>query len=82
MYNPEEEYLEVDSTLEFNNWLQEVDNIVINIAGVGVEDLADCDSFNMFADCMSPTEAATQILEENDFPHEALQEALENWGLI
>ena len=50
--------------MTFNDWMQQVDNEVEAEAGCSVHDLPDCAFYDMFADEITPQEAATEALRE------------------
>lgn len=52
----------------YDEWLKKVNRVVEGIAGVGIDDLADTNTRDMYEDGESVVNAANRILEENDFP--------------
>jgi len=54
--------------LTFDDWYHEVDRLVLNTAGVGVEDLADGPSWDRWNDETSPDEYADEVLDAAGFP--------------
>ena len=56
------------NNLTFEAWYKKVDIAVSNIAGIGVDDLADGPSWDRWNDETTPVEYAREVLEDNDFP--------------
>lgn len=59
-----------ENGLTFPQWYAQVDRIVISIAGLGIEDLADGPSWDSWNDGMSPQEYAEEQLVNESFPFE------------
>ena len=54
--------------LTYKQWYAKVDAIVMNIAGVGIDDLADGMSIDAWSDELTPREYAIDQLENEGFP--------------
>ena len=55
--------------LTFDQWQLRVDNMLLGMCGLTADDLADYPSYDLWADGVSPKEAAMICLEDwNDFP--------------
>jgi hypothetical protein len=54
----------------FRAWLKEADEVCVDIAGVGIHDIADQPFRDWFADGLSPEEAVQLALEDEGFPFE------------
>tara|TARA_R100000664_G_scaffold31691_1_gene45590 strand:+ start:736 stop:924 length:189 start_codon:yes stop_codon:yes gene_type:complete len=54
--------------LTYKQWYAKVDAIVMNIAGVGIDDLSDGMSVDAWSDELTPKEYATDQLENEGFP--------------
>lgn len=52
----------------FDRWLAEVNETMIEIAGVGVNDIADQPWYDLYTDEVYPEEAAEMALEAEGFP--------------
>ena len=52
----------------YAQWMSQVNEQVLRVAGLSVYDLGDFTSYDFWASDMSPVEAAQHVLEENDFP--------------
>lgn len=54
--------------LTYNQWYAKVNAIVMSVAGVGIDDLADGMSRDAWRDELTPREYATDQLENEGFP--------------
>lgn len=59
--------------MTFQEWLREVDRELLAICGLTHRDLADYLYRDAFDDECEPSEVAVSVLEDNDFPFEALR---------
>jgi hypothetical protein len=55
-------------TTPFETWYAKVDRHVSALAGVGIDDLADGNSYDAYEDGVSPKEYALDRLREEGFP--------------
>lgn len=63
--------------LTFDQWQLHVDNVLIGMCGLVAGDLADYPSYDLWADGVTPREAAMYCLEEyNDFPPDLFEQDL------
>jgi hypothetical protein len=61
---------EPQNPMTFEEWRKQVDREVLALAGVGLDDLPDKNTYDDWEDGLKPLEAAQQYLEEEDFPLE------------
>jgi len=54
--------------IRFNAWMQQVDDVLVAICGIGSMDLIDAPYAEMFEDGLSPLQAAQEALEANGYP--------------
>lgn len=59
---------EVREGRTFREWKEEVNRVVLKIASVGCDDLADKSYWDMWDSGENPTEAAMEVLEDEGFP--------------
>ncbi len=59
-----------ENGLTFDQWYAKVDYIVLDIAGVGIEDLADGNSYDAWSSGATSRDYAVMMLEEEGFPFE------------
>lgn len=63
--------------LTFSRWLKKVDQVINKLVGLTTADLADFPSYDMWADSLNPTDAATEcLIEWNDLDPDLLDEIL------
>lgn len=55
---------------DFDHWLDAVDEAIFELAGVGLNDLADQAWYDWWSDEYTPQEAAYEALENEGFPFE------------
>ena len=58
-----------DNGADFERWMARADKACVSIAGVGIEDLADGNSYDAWDGGASPEEYARERLDEAGFPH-------------
>ena len=59
-----------DDGLTFDQWYASVDRLVVQTAGVGIDDLADGPSWDCWHDGYSAREYAMERLDDEGFPVE------------
>jgi len=60
--------------ITFPAWYAIVDSVVLEIAGLGIEDLADGNSYDAWSDGGDPRDYAIERLAEDGFPFDLVGE--------
>lgn len=58
--------------LTFEEWLVQVDEILVNAIGLGHMDLSDFPSYDLWSEGCEPMEGVLSCLEYSDFPGDLL----------
>lgn len=56
--------------MTFENWIKEVDKILISTCGLGHDDLPDMAYWDCWDDGLTPQEMADDVLDENGWPRD------------
>ncbi len=57
------------STLQFEDWMLDVDRLMTRESGLGVDDLSDYNYRDAYNDQVTPAEVVADVLAENNYPH-------------